>query len=190
MRKKRKKTLLIIVVCIIFFLAIFAYHKGPWRGKVINAETKQPIEGAAVVAIWEKSVAGPAGREPFFLDAVETKTDKNGEFIIPWKWFIDIPLFRMVGGPYFTIYKPGYGDFPGMQVSPWPPFTVNPNPDYQSKLFRGKGAVVELPELKTKKDRERAFAEAEGWVPLKKTPELMKLINSELKNLGYKPVTQ
>jgi hypothetical protein len=62
-----------IVLCSIVLLAIvFAapcpaswliYHKSEFKGKVTDAETKQPIEGAVVVAKYFKHpiITGPAG---------------------------------------------------------------------------------------------------------------------------------
>ena len=36
------------------------YHKPEFHGKVIDAETKEPIEGAVVVAVYEKKSIGIA----------------------------------------------------------------------------------------------------------------------------------
>ena len=177
----KKRSLFFIVAFILLIPASACYAAGPWCGKVIDAETKQPIEGAAVVAVWEKNISGPAGTLQYFLDAEETATDKNGEFKIPFKIFFSVPGIRQVKGPFFTIYKPGYGVFPKQQISP------RYLPD---SLFEGKGAVVELPKYTIKEKRLDALRSAdmpEVEVPRKKIPYLLKLINEERKNFGFEP---
>ena len=136
----------LLFVVILLIPATACYAAGPWRGKVIDAETKQPVEGAAVVAVWEKDISGPAGTLQYFLDAEETATDKNGEFKIPFKIFLSIPGIRQVKGPFFTIFKPGYGSFPEHQVSPQ---------EIPDTYFLGKTGVVELPKLNLKTREER-----------------------------------
>ena len=60
---------------------------GPYRGKVIDAETKEPIEGAVVVVVWVNEVlkfySGWPKAETRFAETKEALTDKNGEFSIP-----------------------------------------------------------------------------------------------------------
>ena len=93
-----------------------------FSGKVIDWETLEPIEGAVVVARWDKSRAGwPDGATDRFYDAKEALTDENGD------WTITGPrgnteafdqdhhriislVFRKfyIRDPYFFIYKPGY----------------------------------------------------------------------------------
>src|SRR4030067_3602137 len=58
------------------------YSDGPWSGKVIDAETKEPIEGAVVVAVWKKIYSTLTGDSSYFFDAIETITDRTGNFSI------------------------------------------------------------------------------------------------------------
>lgn len=174
----KKFVLFLMAASVLLIPVTGCYAKGPWRGKVIDAETKQPIEGAAVVAVWNWELRGPAGGETRFLDAEETATNKDGVFEIPSKSFLSIPLVRKVNGPYFTIYKPGYGTFPKQQISP------QYLPD---ELFEVKGAIVELPKLTTKEKRLSALDNADLGdiiVPRKKIPYLKRLINEERKRFG------
>lgn len=54
-------------------------------GTVIDAETKQPIEGAVVVAKWEMSSAGIGSPGPaILLHIAEAVTDAKGRYRIPW----------------------------------------------------------------------------------------------------------
>lgn len=88
-----------------------------YQGKVIDTETKEPIEGAVVVAIWRETRGTIAGPDTRFKDAKESLTDKNGEWsIVGPEGYEDkvIPgLFHIMGvfvtkHPEFIIYKPGY----------------------------------------------------------------------------------
>ena len=87
------------------------YHKPDFKGRVIDAETKEPIEGAVVVAAYYKSTMGVPHRYSDIIHFQEVLTDKNGEFQIPSYTTIIQPLSweDMVT---FIIYKPGYGSYP------------------------------------------------------------------------------
>jgi hypothetical protein len=112
-----------IFMVVLLFLSI---TQGAWgatfRGKVVDADTKQPIEGAVVVASWNEERATPAGPTSRLKDVKEALTDKNG------MWIIDGPkggnvgdikaIFSFITGTYFTnspefiIFKPGYCSWP------------------------------------------------------------------------------
>jgi uncharacterized protein (DUF2141 family) len=47
-----------------------------FRGKLIDAETLEPIEGAVVVAVWMKTKAFLVGSTTDFKDAKEALTDR------------------------------------------------------------------------------------------------------------------
>jgi len=89
-----------------------------FRGKLIDAETLKPIEGAVVVAVWYKTKAFLIGSTTDFKDAKETLTDKNGEWSITGPEDQEVPrtfdLLYVIGlrhiteGPKITYYKPGY----------------------------------------------------------------------------------
>lgn len=56
-----------------------------YQGKVIDKETLKPIEGAVVVAVWNKwymPLVSFEGSETKFKDAKEILTDKNGDWAI------------------------------------------------------------------------------------------------------------
>ncbi len=106
------------------------YSGGPWRGRVIDAETKQPIEGAVVAMTWHRVYDCGVGRYPYFQKACEVLTDKTGSFEIPayvekrgksfWRSKDlggDLKAGLICSGPVirepeFIIYKPLYGNFP------------------------------------------------------------------------------
>ncbi len=182
--------ILFLIFAVLLIPSTGCYAHGPWSGKVVDAETKQPIEGAAVVAVWIRETGTPAGTDTGFVDAAETLTDKNGEFEISSKRFLSIIGIRYIKGPFFTIYKPGYGSYPKYDPLPGPHAKIIAPHLTPSEYFQAQGTVVELPRLKTKEERLRTANDAEGSVgelgraPFKKTPKFLNLLNSELKDLG------
>lgn len=105
------------IICIASVLVLFSwasvfawplYSKPEFRGRVLDAETKQPIEGAVVVVLYEKwEFGGPGGGNTLPMDAKETLTDGKGEFYFPsYKTMIG-PLSRE-SETEFIFFKPGY----------------------------------------------------------------------------------
>ncbi|KJU83947.1 lipoprotein [Candidatus Magnetobacterium bavaricum] len=81
---------------------------GPYKGKVVELETGEPIEGAVVAGSWSLEYFG--GRKECFK---ETVTDKNGEFVLPTVICISPFLFRGdFGHPDVIVFKPGYLGYP------------------------------------------------------------------------------
>jgi len=133
------------------------YSDGPWKGTIIDAETKQTIEGAVVVAIWRKEYGGPVGPYSYFLDAREVLTDAKGNFLIPKFWKLNVlPFIRWFDGPRFEIFKPGYTAFPGLDYFEkyFPQSPLRVDDDTLAEMFK-KGVVVELLKLKTREERLR-----------------------------------
>lgn len=152
---------------------------GPYYGKVIDAETKEPIEGAAVLVVFYTESYGPGGAITHYADALEMVTDKNGEFKFPEH---RINLFRPLQGwkkhGYFTIFKPGYGCYPNHKdVKPmFVPNGTLPDDQY---------VTIELPRLKTLKERRDAGTpNIQGDIPYEKQQKLIELVNEELSFWG------
>lgn len=187
-----KMILIILAVIIIFGVtpafassATFYYSDGPWRGNIIDAETKAPIEGVVVLAYWEKIYFTPAGRNSYFHDAVEVVTDKDGNFLMPKFTALNIlPVIRVIEGPFFVIYKPGYAVFPPAggeafdKYFPNSPLRVDTNT--MADFFK-KGAVLELPKLKTWIERieSHELADVNGDIPDSKIPKFRQIMKEE-----------
>ncbi len=178
-----KSSFIILLLIIIFpFSAGCAITNkyGSYYGKVIDAETKEPIEGAAVLIVYKTEQYGLAGSVSHFEDVQETLTDKNGEFRIPPK---RVNTLRILSSweryPEVRIFKPGYGCYPTHK-------DVTPNFDYGS-LPSEKFITIELPNVKNESRDERlrnATCEPSPNVPDNKYKKLFHLLQVERKALG------
>jgi hypothetical protein len=124
---------------------------------------------------------GPAGSITRFADAVETVTDKNGEFKIPAH---RVTTFRPLQGwdryGHFRIFKPRYGCYPDHKdVKPM----FVPNGTLPADQF----VSIELPRLKTQEERLKNEGCFPVGVPDEKMRKLIKISNDERINLGLTP---
>ena len=179
---------------------------GPWKGKVIDTETKEPIEGAVVLAVWDRNYRTPTGGSSYFYEAKEVLTDKDGKFEIPSYTPINLlPIISYIEGPFLTIFKPGYGSFPYHHASP-PILGIDPADffsigklgekgeigwDYEKeKKIKVTFGIVELPPLKTSEERIKSLRSVVGfpigYAPDYKLKSLLELIDIENKILGFK----
>jgi len=102
-------------------LGIF-YWDGPYWGRVVDADTGEPIEGASVAGKWMFEYAIPIGHgvgDDAFADARETVTGKSGYFFVSmgraaWFW----PISRIVLKDLY-VYKPGYDSHPPRMYNAW-----------------------------------------------------------------------
>lgn len=63
------------------FHRLVAYD-GTYRGRIVDAETREPLEGVVVLGVWYTETPSPGGGVMSYYDAREAVTDKNGEFSI------------------------------------------------------------------------------------------------------------
>jgi len=125
---------------------------GPYHGRVIDAETKQPIIDAAVLAIWQQRAPAP---HPIitYHDALETLTDLNGNFTIPGMVGVPTDPNAVIDEPRFTIFKPGYEAVGGRRLKPVP-LAVQEDLKVKDNVYEQNGIiVVELKRLTTREER-------------------------------------
>ncbi len=185
-RNAMKKLVLIVSFILLttphLFGGGFLYHSdGPYRGKVVDLETGEPIEGAVVAGVWVLEFHFTP-----FCDAKETVTDKNGEFVLPKaSCFTLWPLAWM--SHEIIIFKPGYLAYPPLGLTfeerkaRMPGFTGD---EFQDKKQYN---IIKLGRPKTRKERELTHSHAHIFTfdeCYDKLPILLKLVNKEGRNLG------
>jgi len=187
LKAKGKKRIWVLALSVIPLLFLHTCSGGvispiPFRfmpgfsGKVIDADTKEPIPGAAVLAVYYKEWTSVAGSNSYAVDGQETLTNKDGAFEISWsmRWFVRA---RGYAEGNITIFKPGYGVFPDYEEAiavgvndTWPP--------------SGKYIEYELPKLKTREERKRNVPGRPN-IPEIKMKNFTRLLNEERTILGY-----
>jgi hypothetical protein len=184
MLEKRIGLLIAVIILILNSGCAIVHHYGPYMGKVVDKESGEPIEGAAVLAVYYTQLYTIAGPVHKYLDAQETLTDKNGEFEIPsLTRFTFRPLHLFDSCPSFTIFKPCYGCFPRHEGTT--------STGINEQWFRPREhEIVKLPRLKTLEERRRNCRCVPTSVPDDKIKLLLYQVHLERVNLGIEPFTK
>jgi hypothetical protein len=183
------------------------YHKPAFKGQVLDAETRQPLEGVAVEVLYKMRTFGlgpESGTETF--DVREAATDKNGMFYVPSYTTITRPN-AISSFVVIIFYKPGYsadyrfgnfdthvsmtGDdqerFFSEDFGKEQDLLVNPNQgkvgantEWHKIVF----GIIRLPRLKTREERWKAVGSPIYPELRHKTPVINKLEAEEEKHLG------
>ncbi len=155
------------------FLLIISFYafppplkaSGPWKGQVVDAETKQPLQGVVVLAVWHKYWPDFDGLPAFgYVDSEQVITDKDGRFTIKARSFIPSDPIVMEE-PEFHFLKPGYGRWRFQGEDAWLKLDVRERKlPYQEagRHFEDKGVVIEL---LPRKMREEGVQFSESPVP-------------------------
>jgi hypothetical protein len=161
----------------------FLYHSdGPYKGRVIDLETGEPIERAVVAGVWILEFHFTP-----FCDAKETVTDKNGEFILPKASCFTLWPIAEMGRLGIVVFKPGYLAYPPLGA------TFEERKDrmhgFTGHEFQNKKEynIIRLGKPKTRMERELTYSEASGLIfdeAIKRLPILLRMTNEERKNLG------
>ncbi len=193
---KTKKRLLLTIISILMLFLITVIStpacSATFRGKVIDADTKKPIEGAVVVASWNEERATLTDGGTRFKDVKETLTDKNGEWVIEGPQgrrrgnFISLVSFItgifIMRPPEFIIFRPGYCSWPqGFHIESCKgkiKFELNSEGRYKV----GEGGTIGLPVLMNRMDRMKNLPGPING--REKQNEFIRLINEESRYLG------
>ena len=154
MIRKRRYILIggVVLVCLVIMIPYACSRDWTFRGKVIDYDTKEPIEGAVVVAEWLEARATIAGESTRYRDVKETLTDKNGEWVIvgpKGRRYDPVPFWSFITGIHYTLH-PGFIIFkPGYEVSSFMShtrvsFTARV---YVDKKYNLEGIVLTLREI-------------------------------------------
>ena len=172
-------------------------YAATFKGKVIDADTREAIEGAVVVAVWHEATSTISGASTRLRDVKETLTNKDGE------WRIEgsagrsggaiTAIYTFFTGSYYTrppefiVFKPGYCSWPeGFKIDSC---RGKLKPSGNDKVADGE--PVELPRLASREARLRSLPTYiygdSKYTPeefLAKQKEFLRLINEESRNLG------
>lgn len=182
MKNKRRLGFGFFTSLLLSILSACVHTDGPYRGKVIELETGNPIEGAVVAAIW---MIEPYVHSERLCDAKETLTNQNGEFELPEGRCTSHPFAEMYK-PEVVIFKPGYLAYPPLgatfeeRKALMPGFTGDEFKDERQYN------IIRLGNPKTKEQRRLSYSRT-GFSDdeaRKKLPILLRLLNEERKNLG------
>lgn len=146
---------------------------GPYKGKVIDADTREPIEGVVVLGTWSRETPTAGGAVHTYYDAQETVTDKNGEFEIKGQGLL---IMSNIIPMDVLIFKAGYeydsGPWRGLTGRGWIGNEESYDPVSKTKVTR----PVFDPKIKVKREGDKAI------IPLKK------LTMEERKKKGGPPI--
>jgi hypothetical protein len=87
MEEEMKKAMVVMVVVVCGLMILGCFHRliasdGPYRGRIVDADTGEPIEGVVVLGTWYTEFPTLAGGVQKYYDAREAVTDERGEFVI------------------------------------------------------------------------------------------------------------
>ncbi len=171
------------------------FSRPEFRGRIIDAETRQPIEGAVAVVYYSADmlIGGPGGPNSYVFHAKECLTDKKGEFCFPS--YSSFHIISQGIGVRFIFYKPGY-------MANYGPAYVNPfimedyfSADEAGKVgeihvkqgtpasYKGPLGIVELKKAKTREEKWKAPLVSTSSLESKDLPLLYKAIDEAEKNL-------
>ncbi len=177
-----KKTTAVMVTTLALLLvsgcAGLCRMDGPYEGRVVDGETKQPLEGVVVLAVWYKYYPNVAGSSSEFYDSVELRTDKKGEFKIPGKGLL---LFSYLDEADFIIFKAGYGEF---GFGPWSSFKTRTG----RKFVRWDGDIPTFLMQKLSYEERRHNIPSRPGIEQKRQQLLTDEINKERTEFGFNPL--
>jgi hypothetical protein len=180
-KKVIKYSFFILFAGFIVSISAITHKFGPYMGQVVDLETGTPLAG--VVVLMRFGTDGIEGSDAY-AGGVETLTDRNGEFNIPAnRVFVFYPVNVWDPNGYVTIFKPGYGAYPGHNDS-GPLFMPN------GSLPENEYVTIRLPWLKTIEERRRNLDDvmAPASMPDRKMRSLIRLKSQERVTLGFPPI--
>ncbi len=159
-------------------------YRGPYRGQVIDADTKAPLAGAVFVALWRRDRMYPLHIVTENYAVREIATDSGGRFHMDAR-DVEEGAPRRTHRPEFLIFVPGYGSFPRFQKAP---------KGFIGGVFEGMGTTVELLRLEGREERRRNLGTVHPYsisdTPFKDLPQLMRRVNEESIAVGLSPYPQ
>ena len=179
---KVKKYLTITVITLVLFVAFVAITQSPfsYKGKIVDAETGEPIEGAVVMLIWYRNHAF-SGSD--YFKSRETLTDESGMFYLKGRYKINFVPITHVSEPILLIFKGNYKHV----KRPWVLSVFKENHMKKKINFEGNLIIFKLKKLLKIKERMRNLPSLSSEVPYEKRKLFMDEVNREEKQQGLEP---
>jgi hypothetical protein len=186
MKQKKFLVMAFLVVMVAPLAGCFFYSEQSFKGTILDIDTKQPIEGAVVVAEYRKAyLSMGAGKADYIMDVREMLTDKEGKFYFPSHVALSSLISTQIPTT-FIIFKPGYASlgypqlesqfFTGEEIKEkegsWPGLG-------ELKYRLGNHGTVEIPRLRTKSEMERRMLGFPTGYGPKELPLLYKAYEEE-----------
>lgn len=178
-----RKSVLRLIFMLIILLAMGCCRPivfdGPYKGRVIDADTAKPIEGVVVLGVWYKEIATPAGGVSSYYDADETVSDKKGNFEIKGK---GLKILTDMGPMNVLIFKAGY-EYIG--EGPWQSLKHDGGLMMKKVNWEGNRAIIPLRKL-TMEER-KSPPDPPSEAPFEKIRLILKEIDQDDVERGLEP---
>ena len=157
-------------------------YEGDYKGRVVNAETGEPIPGVVALGVWYTSIPTPAGSTSHFHDARETVTDEKGEFTISGKGLKILSNLEPIN---IFIFKAGYDYFD----APWEALKADLLLRNTIK-WAGDRAIIPIKKL-TLEERKKMMGPPypPTEAPLAKVIKMLEEINKDRVERGADPIS-
>jgi hypothetical protein len=171
---------LLVIGFLLFSLATLAVafshqrdYWGPFRGRVVDADTGEPVAGAVMLVVWTEAY-GLGLLETRFHDAKEAVSDKDGRWEVPR--LEDSRIRITVLWPEFHMFVPGYELKEDIVTPP------------SSDRVYLDDTVTTVRRIKTRAELVRKSRGRPSVVPADRLPETTAAVNRERAMLGYDPL--
>lgn len=175
---------LLFVACFSLVASLYeprSVESATYSGKVVDAETGEPLKGAVIAVIWHKKAILSMNGGWSFHNAKETLTDAEGKFSLDASEGMNWNPLTIVQPPAVIVFQPGYGP-----LSPNTPRGFRDIVEVYEALE--KGALIKLPRLTTKDEIIGYSSIPTLGGPFEKTPKLIEAINRQRALVGLKPL--
>ena len=166
--------------CMGFYAVQPVHYEGSYKGRIVSAETGEPLAGVVVLAAWYKRYAGAGGTFGPFYDAREVVTDGQGDFTLPG---MGPRLMSFLGFPGFVIFKAGYEH---MLLGEWE--SLKDDLSIRDKIrWEGEKAIIPLRRL-TLEERKKQGTPQDPIIPNEKIPLMIREVNKDRIENGLEPL--
>ena len=178
--------LTMLVLGLVLEIAEAGEKWGPFRGRIVDVETGQGIEGAVALAIWEKVFPTVAGTMSEFYDVREVVSGPDGRFEIPRR---EPPFFTLnIREPDFKVFAPSYAEVRWVVTPESGEALIDPTVIEMRKLRTREERLRNLPSIPTiffKADLPRGGIRRVA--PRESLENYLRAINREEEALNLKP---